>query len=382
MPKVAPAGSVLRGDVAVPDEVDARLSTTLERLVARPDIHHALFAVASGDGSQRWSAAAGPAGPDSFPLRPDTPFFIASITKRFIATLILQASERGELDLDDPIVRHLPAELTGGLHVHQGVDCTAAITVRHLLSHTSGLPDYWERPRSGASLFDDLAAGRDRSWGLHDVVRMARADHTPHFPPQNLAARRQRARYSDTGFQLLIAIAERVTGRPFGALLDERILAPLGLERTWLPAHGEPPPGAPPPACIYAKTRPLELPGMITSSNDLVSTAADLLRFQRALLASELFARPATGRLLTERANLLGNMVPIRYGLGTMIFRVGRLNGPGRRKVTLIGHSGVTGTWLFHCPELDVDLAGTIDAATGKRLPFRLMARLLRAWHE
>jgi D-alanyl-D-alanine carboxypeptidase len=83
---------------------------------------------------------------------------------------------------------------------------------------------------------------------------------------------------------------------------------------------------------------------------------------------------------LTERVNLLRNAFPLRYGLGTMIFRVGRLNAPGRRPVTLVGHSGSTGTWLFHCPELDVRLAGTVDQATGRTIPFRLMVRMLRAW--
>ena len=63
-----------------------------------------------------------------------------------------------------------------------------------------------------------------------------------------------------------------------------------------------------------------------------------------------------------------------------MIFKVGRLNAPGIRPMTLVGHSGSTGTWLFHCPELDLHLAGTIDQANGRTLPFRLMVRMLRAW--
>lgn len=57
-------------------------------------------------------------------MRPDTPFLIASITKRFIATLVLQAQARGELALSDPMVAHLPVELTDGLHVRDGVDRT------------------------------------------------------------------------------------------------------------------------------------------------------------------------------------------------------------------------------------------------------------------
>lgn len=149
---------------------------------------------------------------------------------------MLQASERGELGLDDRLVDHLAPEITDGLHAHKGVDHTPAISIRHLLSHTSGLPDYWDKPTTGGpSLFHDLAAGRDRGWTFDEMVRMVREEHTPHFPPQDLDADRQRARYADTGFQLLIAILERATGRPFATLLSERIATPLGLERTWLP---------------------------------------------------------------------------------------------------------------------------------------------------
>ena len=367
-------------DNRVSDEVHTRQSAVLDKLVSRRGIHHANLAIVSGDGQRRWAAAAGDAGPDGTPLTPDTPFFVASITKRFIITLVLQAHERGELHLDDAIVDHLPEAVTDGLHVFKGVDHTPAITIRHLASHTSGLPDYFEKPREGPSLFELLAAGEDRAWSFDDVVRMAREQHRPHFAPQDLAASRQRARYSDTGFQLLIRIVEAVTGHSYAELLTDRIFVPLSLEHTWLPGRTEPAVPTPTPSTLYTGDRPLHLPEMIVSCNDLISTTGDLLRFQRGLLAGELFTDPATVDLLTERENLLRNAFPLRYGLGTMTFKVGRLNAPGRRPVTLVGHSGVTGTWLFHCPELDLHLTGTIDQGKGQRSPFSLMGRLLHAW--
>jgi D-alanyl-D-alanine carboxypeptidase len=384
MALIEPPATTPDPDNRVDADIDGRLTTLLDRTVARRGIHHAMFAVAAGDGTRRWSGAAGTADANGTPLRPDTPFFVASITKRFIATLVLQASERGELSLDDSIVDHLPAEVTDGLHVLKGVDHTPAITIRHLLSHTSGLPDYFDKPKGGGpSLFRELAAGRDVAWTFDDMIRMAREEHTPHFPPQDLAAPRQRARYSDTGFQLLISIIERATGQPFAALLSDRILTPLSLHHTWLPGRSEPAAPTVAPAPVCAKDRPLELPRMLESCNDLFSTPGDLLAFHRALIAGELFASPATTALFTERSNLLRNMIPNRYGLGTWIFRVNRLAGPGHRPATLVGHAGVTGTWLYHCPELDLHLAGTIDQSTffARRAPFQLMARILRAWH-
>ena len=133
------------------------------------------------------------------------------------------------------------------------------------------------------------------------------------------------------------------------------------------------------PALIHVGRRPLNVPKLIESSNDLISTAADLLRFQQALTKGEVFDRPGTVELLTERANLLRNMPPNRYGIGTWVFRVNRLVSPGWKPVTLIGHAGVTGSWLFACPELDVHLVGTVDQAAGKRMPFRIMVQMLRA---
>jgi D-alanyl-D-alanine carboxypeptidase len=365
-------------DAVLPPTND-RLTGLLEHTARRRRLHHVNLALLSGDG-RHWSGAAGAADAAGTPLRPETPFFIASVTKRFIITLVLQAHERGELHLDDPITHHLPTSVTDGLHVHDGHDHTGQITLRHLASHTSGLPDYFEKPRHGASLFEDLKAGKDRGWNFEDMLRMAKQDHQPHFAPQDLTTARQKARYADTGFQLLIRTVETATGRSYAQLLTERIIEPLGLEHTWLPGQTEPSAASPRPSGLFAKDRPLELPRMIASCNDLMSTTGDLLRFQRELLAGAPFEDPTTVAILTERANTLRNAFPLRYGIGTMIFKVGRLSAPGPRPMSLIGHSGATGTWLFHCPELDLHLAGTIDQADGRALPFRLMVRMLRAW--
>lgn len=376
----SPLAATRAHDNHVPEDVDARLTEVLENFAAQRGIHHANVALANGDGKQHWSAAAGPAGADGRPPRPDAPFFIASVTKRFIITLVLQAYERGELDLDAPIGDYLPAETITGLHVLRGTDRTAAITVRHLASHTSGLPDHFEKRREGPGLYELLTAGQDRSWSFEDMVRTTREQQRPHFKPQDLTAARQKARYSDTGFQLLIRIMETVTGRSFADLLTERILGPLGLEHTWLPGHRPPDPATPAPSPLYAKQRRVELASMIESSNDLFSTTGDLLAFQRALLEGGLFSDARSLDLLTERRNRLRNVPVLGYGLGTMFFRVGRLTAPRRRPVTLIGHSGATGTWLFHCPELDLHLVGTADQTKGQALPFRFMMRCLGVW--
>jgi D-alanyl-D-alanine carboxypeptidase len=361
-----------------PEKVGERLQGLLDRLASRSRFGHAVMGIERGDGSFRWVGAAG-AADDGSPLSPDTPFFIASVTKLYIATLILQLHEQGEIDLDAPIGAYLGADRVAGLHVIGGTDHTPQITVRHLLGHTSGLPDYLEgRPRDGQARYRRIAAGEDMAWDLDEVLRITREELRPHFPPQDLAGDRPKGRYSDTNFQLLIAVVETVTGKEFPGALETHVLRPLDLRNTWVPGRSRPLDASPEPPSLRSKGRPLHIPKAMASSNDLVSTADDTLRFLRSLNGGEVFAYPATVGLMRQGWKRV--IWPlIYYGLGTMRFRVGRLNAPGRRPVTLVGHSGSTGSWLFHCPELDLLLTGTVDEAKAHARPFRFLPKVLRA---
>jgi D-alanyl-D-alanine carboxypeptidase len=358
----------------------ARLEEVLEQLVGRRGITHAVAGVAAADGSFRWRGAAGTARPDGTVMRPETPYFVASVTKLFIATTVLQLAEQGLLDLDGSITTCLPQDVTAGLHHRRGVDRTPDITIRHLLSHTSGLPDFLEdRPRGERSWYEQAIAGQDRVWTFEDILTRTRDELAPRFDPQDLTASRQRARYSDTGYQLLIAAVETVTGQDLATVFERRFCRTLGLRHTYLPGRSQPLDPAPLPAAVYDRDRPLDVPGTLVSCMDLISTVEDTERFLRALIHGQLFDDPATYRSMHERWNRIG--FPLRYGLGTMRFPINRLAGPGRRPATLVGHSGATGSWLFHCPELDVILTGTVDQIRGRATPFRLMARLLQAYH-
>ena len=127
------------------------------------------------------------------------------------------------------------------------------------------------------------------------------------------------------------------------------------------------------------------------------STAEDTLRFLRALTRGSVFDDPATLLLMQQRWNRFGLPLdraalrappwPIEYGLGMMRFddpvlrllgRLPRLLMPIRPVPAVIGHTGSTGCWLFHCPQLDLLLSGTIDQAAGGAVPFRLIPKILR----
>jgi len=282
----------------------------------------------------------------------------------------------------------LSRERIGGLHRLDGADYTEAITVRHLLGHTSGLPDYIEeRPKGGRTFIERLVTGGDRAWSIDETVGIVRDCLTPHFPPQPAGARRPKARYSDTNYQLLMAIIEAVTAQPLHQVLEELLFRPLNLRHTWMPGSAPLDP-TPAPATLWFGDQPLDLPLAMRSFRDLYSTAGDTLAFLRALLRGKVFEDSSTLSRMQQRWNRFGFPLdraalrvpgwPIEYGLGMMRFRLPRVFTPLRPMPAVFGHTGSTGVWLFHCPELDVLLSGTVDQATAGSVPFRLVPEILR----
>ena len=367
-------------------DLNDRLQAEFVALLGQRGVRHALCGIAEGDGSWRWLNAAGPATPNERLMTPQTPFFIASISKLFIAATILRLHERGALHIDEPMMEFLPDENVAGLHQWNGTDYTPSIRVRQLLGHTSGLPDYLEeRPRGGRPFIERIVAEGDRDWGIEEALDIVRSLR-PHFPPQPVGAGKPRARYSDTNYRLLIAIIESVTAGSLAEAFDTFLFQPLGLTQTWLP--GADTAGHPEPATVWFGDRALDIPLAMRAVGDLYSTADDLVTFMRSLVRGAVFERPETLRMMRDervrfglprdRAALRSPGWPIEYGLGMMRFALPRLFTGFRPLPALFGHSGSTGTWLFHCPELDLYFCGTVDQGTAGAVPYRLLPRLLR----
>ena len=381
-------------------KITLRLDALLDGVIKQPAVHSATLAVTSGDGSFRWAGARGVISPGGPPMTPTTPWFIASITKLFIASTVLRMVEEGEVALDDRVVDCLPAAITDRLHVLDGNDRTDRITVEHLLCHASGLADFIEdypvkRRGDGTerrSLVATLVEDGDRAWSLEDTACWVRDRLRPHFPPQPLDAKRIRIRYSDTNYQLLVGIIEARRSAPFFQVLEDLILDPLGLEDTWLPGRPRGSGLATEAAALYAGEEVLRLPDFLASIADLYSTNDDLIRFCSAVVGGGLFREAGTWRRMGSRwrsfsfpldlAALRQPSWPIEYGLGVMRFRLPRLLTPFRAVAQVVGHTGSTGTWLFHAPELGLYLAGAVNQFTAGAVPFRLVPRVLRAMTE
>jgi len=200
-----------------------------------------------------------------WPVTPETLFQIGSISKVFTATLVMQLVDEGRLDLDVPVAHYLPS-----LRLADDA-ATGAVTLRRLLTHTAGF--YGDR-------FDDHGYGDDALTRSIATFASLRQD----TPPGALWA------YCNTGFQLAGAVIEAVLETTFEAAMRERILAPLGLTRSFYFAHeaitypvatghntvppeGEERPATPEVAHEWGRSR------CRAAQGGLLSTVADLLRF-------------------------------------------------------------------------------------------------------
>lgn len=370
------------GGEQLPDGLDERLTRLLARAVdGRRHVRHGLLAVARVDGTWSWHGAHGVADADGTPATATDRYPIASVTKLFTAAATLRLVEQGQLALTDRLVVLLPDEVTRGLHVRDGVDRTHELTVEHLLGHTSGLPDYYgEAPRGERSAEARLLAGEDAPMPFDEVLELVRDQLTPHFPPQPLDADRPRAHYADTNYQLLMAVIEQVTGEALRDVFDRMLFAPLGLDDTSsypdLPRSGRP---AAPDTSVWAENVVLQPDGALryqVPDGGIVSTVHDQIRFLTALVTGAFFADADTWPRMQRR--LAPVFFPIEYGLGVMSYAPPRWMSPLYAVPPVVGHTGSTATWLFHCPALGIVTAGAFDVAQPP-LPFRFLPRVLRA---
>ncbi|MFE0421480.1 serine hydrolase domain-containing protein [Streptomyces sp. NPDC058953] len=250
-------------------------------------------------------------------------FRAASVTKTFVATVLLQMEAEGKLDLDDTVERWLPDLVRG--HGHDG----RKITIRRLLNHTAGIYDYTDDPGFRRTyVHEGFQKHRYDTLRPTEIVRIAMA-HPPNFEPGTAF------RYSNTGYVLAGMIIDRVSGTSYEDEVRDRIIEPLGLRGTTAPGDRVRLPK--PSGRAYSKLSPhpnateihdvTELnPSQGRAMGDIVSTAADLDRFMGALMRGEL--------LPPEQLAAMRTTTPGGYGLG--IQRV-----PTRCGAAVWGHGGI-----------------------------------------
>ncbi|MEL7208634.1 MAG: serine hydrolase domain-containing protein, partial [Actinomycetota bacterium] len=163
-------------------QLDERIHDLVDRVVASRHIYSAMVGVTTDDGAISIRAAAGAASTTDA-------YFIASITKMFTASIVMQLIDEQRLRLSDRVVDLLPDLDLTGIHHTKGTDHTSELEVHHLLHQTSGLADYF-----ADGFVEDFKHNRDLAYTVADVVDIARTTGA-NFPPGDRNGRR--SAYSD-----------------------------------------------------------------------------------------------------------------------------------------------------------------------------------------
>jgi D-alanyl-D-alanine carboxypeptidase len=265
-------------------------------------------------------------GTERDPLTAASRFRIGSITKMFTAAMVLQLVEEGKLKLTDTLDKFYPQ-----------VPNARTITVAHLLAHRSGVPNV---RRDGQNM-NTLPMGQDEMLALI-------AKSKPGFEPDT------RQNYSNSGYFLLGLVIEKVTGKPYGEVLQDRIAAKVGLKDTYLATgtidvkqHE---------ALTFMrlgtewKPVPETHPSILFSAGGVVSTPLDLATFARALFDGKIVSKESLDRMRTIR-------VGDEFGMG-----MEKYSFAGK---TFYGHAGGGdnyGAWLAYLPEEKLAVAYASNA--------------------
>jgi D-alanyl-D-alanine carboxypeptidase len=347
----------------VSGHVSARLDRLAARFAAKPKVPAMSFAIEQPSTGFTWSYG-------------DTaaPYFIASITKLFTVAVTMQLRDEKVLSLDTRVAELLGADTMRGLTVHDGHDHGPEITVRELLSQTSGIPDHFEQKRLDGTTFLDDIVKNDATWTFDDFLEMARALSSPF-----VRSTPGRAHYSDLNYQLLGRVIEVCTSGSFEHAVRTRIIEPLRLTDTWLFTPQTIDRYDEAATVLYGRER-LHVPKTIASFDSdgaMVSTPPDQLRFLRAFIAGELFPAQYLAEMTAHWNPVFSRFVPLSYGVGIMRFKVPRWQSPVVTIPAMIGHSGSFGTVLYHVPERDLYLAGAVNQMQSRGLAHNLTAQLI-----
>jgi D-alanyl-D-alanine carboxypeptidase len=264
----------------------------------RADAPGAAVLVARGD-TVLFRAARGEADVEHHvPLRPDSLFRIGSVTKQFAAAGLLTLVEAGRVRLEDPLSRYLP-DYPGG----------DRITLLQLLNHTAGVRDYTAIPGYvESSIRRDMTTAQ-----MIDVFRNERPDFAPG----------SRWAYSNSGYVLVGAVIEAVTGEPWYAYLERALFKPLGMHRT---GYGHDPRFAALQVHGYSYDDDRVVPARLLSMTQphaagaLVSNVDDLFRWNRALHEGRVLRNAAYTRMITPVGSAAS--AASRYGFGLYNDRV------------------------------------------------------------
>lgn len=339
-------------------------------VLGNKEVHNAFLSVYSPSKNIDWNFAGG-TFKNGEKVSLQDPFYSASVGKTFTATAIAILHEQGKLNFSDKICAYLPDSIINGLHVFNGKDYSRVITIAQLLQHTSGIPDYIDgvtmdgTPNGMALLLSDTA----KFWHPMEMVNLAKTKMKADFAPGTAY------NYCNTDYVLLGLIVEKVSAMPVHDFYRKYIFEPINMNHTSMYLRSMPGKPTGRMAEIYAGNTEVSKYTSLSigwTGGGLVTTASDLIKFQKALQTRELLQAETVQRMSDWVSESTG--LYYGYGLRKVVYneRV-----PDFSDIQFVGHTGSTSSFMFYCPEMDVYLSGTLNQVTESKKTFEIPAKVL-----
>ncbi|MBE0410713.1 MAG: beta-lactamase family protein [Anaerolineales bacterium] len=329
------------------------LNHELDKMIDNKRVFSVVMCVENSDKSFSWTGAAGA-------MQVDSRFYIASVTKLYVTAVTMRLVEENRIDLSENISKYLPEGMCEGLHVLNGVDYSNQLTIYHLISNTSGLPDYFfHKQPNGRTVSSDLMEGNDEAWPLEKTISLIK-NLRPKFKP----GAKGKASYSDSNYQLLGKIIETVTGKPIGEVFEDWIFSELNLRNTY--AYKDIQDTTPVP--FYYQSKQLWLPKYISSvtvEGGIVSTAEEVMIFLKEFFNGRFFSKERIDEL--KQWNLI--LPPpslFFFGIGLEKLWIPRIVSPFKPIKEILGFWGQTGSFAFHHAQTDLYFCGTTNQINGE----------------
>lgn len=337
-----------------------KLNIILDKAVTKKYIQGAVFEVSLGDQSQTWSGAAGN-------MKADSQYYIASINKLVISSVILRLIAKGCLSFKDTLSKFIPSEVLKGLHIYEGRDYSNDITILHLLSNTSGLPCYLgDKPKNGVAAIKELEVGIDQPWPTEKVIERIKT-MKPHFAP----GEGSKAKYIDTNHQLLNLVIENVLGITVKDVLNQ-LFNDLDMSQTYVCKDLDNTSYVFP----YYKNEKRDISQFITSTNnDIISTAHDQMTFIKAFFSGYFYPKEQLKSLEVWKTIFF----PFKYGIGIQKFYMPRFLSLFKAVPDMIGHCGSTGSVAFYIPDVDLYITGTTNQQANPSAAFQTVIKIVHS---
>lgn len=330
---------------AVSEEIKTRLTKIVEK---DETLSSALLTIYSNKTGYFEQFAVGTKNQYSeLPVQIDSRYHSASIGKTMCATVFGILSDEGKINLNDKISSWLDDDILKGLFIVDGTDYSDQVTLKHLLSHTSGIGDYFEGPvKSGKPMLEIISSNPDLFFTPEELIAFTRENQIPVGKPG------QQFYYSDTGYILLGFILEAIEEKPYSAILVDRIFQPLGMTESYFMFYNDKPTDI---IGIYMNEIDFSNKNALSidwAGGGVVTTMNDLLTFMMALENGTILSDDVYSQM-TDFSNIYTK--GIYYGMGMMYFDFSELSLLLKLSsmTDVYGGVGATGTYMLYDKEKD-----------------------------